>query len=508
MQKGKVLVLFFLALMLFSLNTTFAQEVNETINKEEKSKLSVKKGKSIFRSLGLDRAKSIGLIRACTSEEYDLIGSFHYYAPIFIKNNMIYFLNYLHSIPLNKEADSSVFNIDDVQFELKLGLKKLVKDKWLFLSYYSHRSAIKVDQKGFANIDSLNVGLETGGFTLKDIDSDINWSAALGFVLHNTEPFRGVNLVGEIAIDLFQIGRRTNMGIDLKFDSVISSHHGYGEEEAKFRVNFFSRDGTITSLYAAYLNSNHLYGLEGKGFHFGVSWEHGLPPKGTASTIAQWTNINGLFFLGFSNGANGAIHTDLGAEWSLGGSRNWEAKVKVHGWGWIVSQGANNAFYTIIGGATLYYREFYGFGFAFNHRSNHLIHQSFSNPASSINFTDFFVSSKGWHMSNREYALQFKEHFPVKLNYFFSLGRVQSSQFVDTGKAALKYGIHLDFPEIAGKITPFMRYYGESVDTYQLNNIQIGIIISENWFISTSYYQDEQAYRDDRFLIIGIGKIF
>jgi len=508
-SKKNALALFFLiSLLFYFLNFTFAQDMDKPGSDEQEDKALAEEEKLTISSLGLDQVKSKGLIGASTSEEWDLLGSFYYYAPVFIKGNSIYFLDYMHSIPLNKEPASSAFTIDDVQFDLKLGLKRLVRDKWLFLGYYSHRTAIKVDKKGLAHMDILNVGLETAGFSLKDVKPDIQWNTTMGFILHNTEPFKGVNLRQEVAIDLAQISRRVNIGLDFKIDSLISSRHLYGEEEIKFRINFFSRNGEITSFFASYLGSNHPFGLEGKGLFFGMSWEQGQPPKGFSSPLSQWTDIDGLLFLGLSDGYNGTINVDLGADWILGEGANWKGEINIQGWGWILSKEANNAFYTILGGFTLYYRELFGFGFAFNHRSNHLIHQSFTNPASSINFTDFLALSKGWHMSNRKYGLQWKIPFSTNVNYFFSLGRVHSSQFVDSGTAALKYGIRFDFPEINGKITPFLRYYGESVDIYRLNNFQMGIITSSNWFFSAGIYHDQEAYGDDKFFIIGFGKVF
>jgi hypothetical protein len=507
MLKKKALLIFVFFLSFYFLNSVLAQNQNTKTDKKKDSK-TTEMEQSKISLYGLDKAKSIGLIEASAAEEYDFLGTFHYYAPIVTKHKILYFLDYLHSVPLNKEEKSTAFSIDDVQFELKLGFKRLVHSDLLLLGYYSHRSAIKVDQKGFANMDSLNVGLETGGFTLRDIDPDINWNAEFGFVLHNSEPFKGANIRGEAALDIAKINKNTNMGVDLKLDSIISSYKNYGEGEAKFRINFFNRDGNITTLFASYLRSNHLYGLNAKGINFGISWEQGKPPNESLSSLSQWENINGLFFFGLCNGANGTIHADLGADWVLAQGEEYKAEANIQGWGWIVSQGANNAFYTILAGATLYYKELYGFGFAYNHRSNHLIHQSFTNPASSINYMDFLLYSKGWHMSNRKYGIQISKSSGLNLNYYFSIGRVASAQFVDTGSVAFKYGFHLDLPKIKDKVIPFIRYYGETVSSYQQNTVQLGIITPQNWFISARYYQDEQAYVDDKFFIIGIGKIY
>jgi hypothetical protein len=508
MLKKKALLAFIFFLLFYFLTNTFAQNKNTIPDEKKNLKALVEQEQSKISLFGLDKAKSFGLIEASAAEKFDFLGTFHYYAPILVKHNMLYFLDYLHSVPLNKEEESTIFSIDDVQFELKLGFKRFVHNNLLMLGYYSHRSAIKVDQKGFANMDSLNVGLETAGFTLRNIDPDINWNAELGFVLHNSEPFKGVQIKGGVAFDIVKINKNANIGLDIKLDSIISSYKNYGEGEAKFRINFFNRDGNITSLFASYVKSNHIYGLDAQGFNFGISWEQGMPPGETASALSQWEHINGLFFLGICNGINGTLHVDLGADWILAEGEKIKAEANIQGWGWILSQGANNAFYAIIGGTTLYYKELYGFGFAYNHRSNHLIHQSFTNPASSINYTDFVACSKGWHISNRKYGIQIKKPFTFNLNYYFSIGRVASAQFVESGSAALKYGVRLDLPKVKEKVIPFIRYYGETVGSYQQNNIQIGLIMKRNWYISASYYQDEQAYIDDNYFIIGIGKIY
>lgn len=443
-------------------------------------------------------------------DKYDTDGRIDAYFPLyrFPEDGVVYF-DITQNVPFQNISGTTRFVVPEIDYGLEGGLAKRIKSNLLGSLFYRRQGLAKFDNLGDQHLHLIGLSLMTEDYLVKDISLGWKWKVSASGSLDKRDMAGGTLLEGDFIYNLWQRG---GVGLSLEGETrtLITSSHLRMDLEAGPKLSFYGSQGTINSIVARYINTRTPLGKNDNGYYLGVMVENGAPFKEEKEIPSTFMDYGGTITFGYGEAGRTLMDINL-----LGNiptvSEGYEGLTFAYeAQSFYLTGSSDNLYYITIAGLEKDWQG-YDLGFYFNHRSGHLLNDSYDFGKDDLNVYELGISSPGWHLyRQKEKALSFGRLADWgRVNFLLRLGMNADNTFVSKGHLDTKIGFRLDWDKKIFNLIPSLSNYDELIGQALLHDTSLGLRRNDGWVYSLKYrYDDQISASKNGALLLTVGKVF
>lgn len=452
----------------------------------------------------LDRLAAGASLGYFTASRARILSEIHFDFPfLVVREKSLYVRGSLETstVKTGRRFRADSFQAQDVDYLAEVGARDYLNNRIAIAAFFGQQGREQLDQAGAGSVRYVGLGFESAGFP-RPGDDRFEWRLALAAALDANRVEADSVARGAVLYDLWR-GRRSSVGIDGSFDTLLDGWSGQTEYRIGPRWTFPLGNGIRANLFAEWIRGkNPLLLADAQGWNFGFRYAEGAysgPHERTLPDVRGVLSLAGGLHRGL-----GRFDVDLSSPELQIFKRpgrifaNLDANV-------LKGAGTDNLFYIATAGVEAAILPRVLIGPAIYHRSNHTLGEG-PTQATNLNIVEVIARTPGWDYTDRSEghllphpdpgATPGSWHWLDRLEGILAPGVVTNSNFTDAQSWDVQAGVRYDLTSRSRRIVPFIRGFGQWGDVDR-TEIGLGFSTRQNLVLELRYRRDNQYFGND-----------
>lgn len=438
-----------------------------------------------------------------SSESLRYLARIHFDFPFFVAQQKGIYVRGSLSSSISRIESAKIFRfqVEDVDYLFEAGTRDYLSSRVAVAAFVGQQGSENLDRPGSAWVRYVGLGAQSATFPRPGGGSRLDWNLNIGGVFQRQGIGGDWVARGDVLWDALRL-RRSAVGADMSFDSLIFSRAWHSDWWLGPRWSFDLANGIRASLFAHYLHSGNPLGVGASGVQIGLNYAEGAysgPREGT------FPDVRGVLAAGFGKHRSPGTF-DLQADFPpfLIKSRNALSFVDVDAETYVGS-GPDNVLYKLTGGLEVELTPAIVAGGYLRHRSYHLLAQNGSSR--DINLLQTGLRSRGWDFSDRapgHLLASPPARWPGAIAWSLGAAYVLSSSLVEEPRWIGDAGFRWDGPAARG-CHPYLLASTDAGEVSQAR-AAVGLILPTDMTLSAEYRRDTllRGQKDQLVLVLSL----